>query len=308
MSCAPVLGAALVVLFLIPGAQVRADVDEPGGAAPASADGAGPIDVREGADAADDGRARESMTQREIELGPMADADREDDSAPVQYDRWPEGCSSGDSRTPEELEFEFEHRFDGIEHGDVFTKRGVVVNDRYMDWYIEKVMMEREPMLAAQSSPFALIEGNEYYEALVAMGPAVIPEVERAMLNASYCGHSMYLFALALQELSGVDLGRVLDEPFGWANAGEFMDMWFPVRQTATEDVRAIVGPAEYTTDEKLEKIGYYGLLAVPALDELKNSPALDGRLKAGLRLQLESFGATDSKQAAQIAGYLSET
>jgi hypothetical protein len=213
----------------------------------------------------------------------------------------PEGYHQEPRPTAEEIDYYNEHWLDGIGYDDLFTDDGVVISALYMDWYIVKVMMERDPMLGLQSNPYVYLEGNEYYDAIIAMGPAAIPQLEQEMREPSSRGLSIYLIAVAVEKTAKADIEGIIDDHYAIGTAGDFWDYWVPVRASATQDVREIAYSSEYTTEQKLEKIGYYGLLAVPALDDLRNDPALSEALRVGLNARLESLGASDPEMIAYI-------
>jgi hypothetical protein len=265
---------------------------------------------------------QETWEERVSRLGPLAYVDETDpDYAPVpvvpdestrpsepgQWGSPPTLEGEGESLTPEEMAYLTEHRYDGIDRDVVFTDEGVVIKALYMDWYIEKVMAERDPMLMVQSNPYAYIEGNEYYDALVDMGPVAIPQLEQEFLDPSPKGLSGYLFAAAIEEIAKADILGILDDRYAIATAWEFLDYWVPVRQGATEDVYAIALSTSYSVEQKLEKIAYYGLLAVPALGELRDDPAIDDELKVALNAHLEFLDAASSEQIAYITQCLAQ-
>jgi hypothetical protein len=289
LLCAALLAMVLGILLLT--SQIRADAEE-----------------------------TESAAERERRLGPMAYVDPDSDfvsvpapdeslrpSEPGQWggpSQWlPEGYYEEDSSiTPEEMDYRFAHRFDGIDYDDLFTADGVVIQGNYMDWYIEKVLMEADPMLKVQSNPYVYLDNNKYYQAIVDKGPAAIPELEKALADPGDSGThglSAYLFAAAIEEIAQADVEGIIDDRYAIGTAGEFMDYWLAIKKSATKDVRAIALSSEYSNKEKLEKIDNYGLLAVPALDELKADPKLSEELKVGLETQLIALGATDQKQVA---------
>jgi hypothetical protein len=204
--------------------------------------------------------------------------------------------------TEEGLEYQQAHRFDGIELTDLFTKDGVVVDALYMDWYIFEVMAKESPLLKAQSNPYAYLEGNEYYWAIAGLGPEVIPVLESEIQAPDNGGLSVYLFATLIEEVAGSNLAAIFDEENRWGTAGDFFENWLAAKKTVSADVGATASSSKYTTEEKLERIGYYGLLAAPALDELKSSPGLSADLKKGIGSKLQSIEESSGAKAAQIA------
>ncbi|MDR1393672.1 MAG: hypothetical protein LBJ62_06875 [Bifidobacteriaceae bacterium] len=230
---------------------------------------------------------------------------------PCEGDADPVGCEAAAEITLEEWaqqQYEWEHRFDGVKYGDVFTDRGVVIDPFYMDWYIEKVMLPKDPTLIVHSNPGAYLVDNGYYDALVGIGPAGIPRLEKAMVSADNGGLSVYLFGLALEDISGVDMAAIRGEQFRWSTAGSFLDKWFPVKENAAKDIQAIVASKDLTNAAKLTKISNYGILAVPALDQLKDSKSLDKELKAGIEKQLDGLGASDQQQVKLITNALADS
>ena len=129
--------------------------------------------------------------------------------------------------------------------------------------------------------------------------------MEQDILNAGNGGLSVYLFATLIKKAAGVDLGAIRGEQFPWATAGEFMDKWSELKTSATKDITAIVFDEKPTVAEKLERIGYYGILAVPALSELEADSSLSAQLKTGIRSQLKALDVTNGADTAAIADLL---
>jgi hypothetical protein len=242
---------------------------------------------------------------REIDLVPVPAPDESlRPSVPGQWGS-PEDWDQGDDSLTSKPVPDIDKLLDSIEYDDLFTDNGVVVSALYMDWYIERVLAEKNPDLKFHSDPGAYIVDNDYYSALIDLGAAGIPRVEKALLEPDSGGVSVYLLALVLENNSQINMSGILDQQFPWATAGEFLDKWLAIKASATKDVRTIANSEKYTTSEKLKKISDYGLLAVPALAELKDSSALSSGLKKELRTQLDSLGASGAKDIASIAEWL---
>jgi hypothetical protein len=169
---------------------------------------------------------------------------------------------------------------------DVFTNDGVVIKWEYMDWYILEVMNEEDPMLMAQSSPYVYIADgkNEYYNALVAMGPKALPELEQETLEAM--GLSAYLLATAIEKIAQADILGIIDDPYGVSSAGGFMVVWTEAKESVGARIREFAFADDLSTTGKMEKIKNYGLLAIPALEEL----ASDSALSSDLREQIQNY------------------
>jgi hypothetical protein len=128
---------------------------------------------------------------------PGACQDESEQTAAEEYAKW---------------EYEQAHRFDGIEYGDLFTDHGVVIKPIYMDWYIEDYMAERGLGEPWRSDWGGFITDNEYYEAIVELGPAAIPELQYVWLNSPGRGFSGMLFPLMMLEITQADVCGVWDE------------------------------------------------------------------------------------------------
>jgi len=165
---------------------------------------------------------------------------------------------------------------------------------------IEK-SMENDPSLRFSSNPYDFIKDgkNEYFNELIARGPDVLPDLEDALYGSEENGLEEFLLALAIEEVSQVDVTAIESDPFAYSNTIEFRKMWSTIRQETPERVIAIVNSKEMNDDEKMEQLGAYGILAVPTLEKMVLAGELDNKLLERVEDRIESFDlSTNTKRA----------
>jgi hypothetical protein len=227
------------------------------------------------------------------ELGPnpvvlVTDDGSEHPSEPGHWIAQPSGTGEGEAAAIEEL-------VKVVSYDEVFTKDGVVVKERYMDWYIDVVLREKNPMALAMSNPGSYIDGNEYYAAIVATGPAAMFELEQEIIAADNNGLSVFLFALAIEDIAKADYCAIMDDEFAMSDGKRFVTHWTPIRRNASQAVNKIILGEGADAKAKLDRIAPYGILAAPALEEMAADEALDEGLRQGAKEMLAAFALSDS-------------
>lgn len=77
---------------------------------------------------------------------------------------------------------------------------------------------------AFSSNPYDCAQGNPAYEAIVARGAEILPDLQAHLAAAEADGLEEYLLALAIEEIAGLDL-KARPET-AWATASEFWTIW----------------------------------------------------------------------------------
>lgn len=140
-------------------------------------------------------------------------------------------------------------------------------------------IIENNPVVAAQSNPYAYAKGNEYYEKIVAAGPEIIPEIEKVLKAENGNGLNEYLLAIAIEEIAKTDIRAIDEEDYAWSVAGEFTEKWAIVKEEAPGRVASLLSDKNISDEQKIVALSNYGLLAIPAVEKYKEKNRVDAAL-----------------------------
>jgi hypothetical protein len=172
---------------------------------------------------------------------------------------------------------------------EVVVDEAFVISIEAMDDSIERTMDE-DHLLGLSSNPYDYISDgkNEYYNKIVALGPAALPELEAALFASEESGLAEYLLAVAIEEVAQADV-RSIER---WGTAEEFRGLWFDIKQTIPERVDAIVQSGDLNAGEKIEQLSVYGVLALPELDRVIQEGGIAEELAFRLKEHVESISS----------------
>lgn len=111
---------------------------------------------------------------------------------------------------------------------------------------------------ALSSNPYDYID-NEYYESIVALGVPAVAVLEENYHNGTYSGVDGYIAALAIQDITGLNLYECTG--IDWSTAEEFFDQWDATIQNLPDTFEKIVNSDASNSDKirQIEKYGVYG-------------------------------------------------
>lgn len=157
-------------------------------------------------------------------------------------------------------------------------------------------MMEVDPLLALSSNPYDYIKNNQYYDNIMNLNIEALPYLEKELKNSQENGLNEYIFVIAMQEISKVDINGILEKEYAWENAKEFESKWTHVKNTVNDDVLNIIKSDSLSLKQKENKLSCYGLLAVPAMQKnLKNMRSMDVSVKQSIENMIQEFSISES-------------
>ena len=164
----------------------------------------------------------------------------------------------------------------------------VRINLEKIDESIQNEINNRT-ILSLSSNPYDYVVDNQYYDKIILLGVAALPELETTLINSENNGLNEYILAIAIEEISKVDVNKILgNTDYGWENAMEFESEWTKIKSTASHAVETIILSNELDTEEKIMQISNYGILAIPSLESYLS--AVDSREKSSLDTELEKL------------------
>lgn len=176
----------------------------------------------------------------------------------------------------------------------ILASEKVNINLKNIDTSIQKEIDNQTP-LSLSSNPYDYIADNEYYDTIIKLGVAALPQLETTLQESKSNGLNEYIIAIAMNEISKADVKEILNDQYAWANAKAFLEVWSKIKSSATGDVIKIIQDKNLKLEEKKEKIENYGVLAVPAMEsfmsnsEIKNKDVLESIQDLSASYQLKS-------------------
>ncbi|MEK4042863.1 hypothetical protein NSU18_04310 [Paenibacillus sp. FSL H8-0048] len=115
--------------------------------------------------------------------------------------------------------------------------------------------------LAMSSNPYDFIKNSEEYTNIVNIGPDAIPILEKKIDESEGSGLFDYIFAVAIEEISKVDLKE--EQSTAWAYGDKFSEKWKVKLSTLPAEVENIAN-SDLSENEKITSLTKLGLPAVP--------------------------------------------
>lgn len=130
---------------------------------------------------------------------------------------------------------------------------------------------------SANSNPYDYVKNNEDFEDIIAIGVAALPELRQLLDNSEQDGLMEYIYAIALEQISKVDMRKETD----WSTGKEFLKTYTTYLKEIPDKVKLIANEPISDT-EKVDQLKELGTPAIPYIfDVIVNghqelSPALD--------------------------------
>ena len=158
-----------------------------------------------------------------------------------------------------------------IVFGVMFMNNHEVYADKVVRVDLEKIHESIEKEFKnnslSDSSPFSHIENNEYYDEIIELGVAALPELENELQSSDISGLDEYIMALAMSEISGTDVSLITKgESYSWSNAKQFLAEWKATKELVEIDITMLLMMDNMTEKELRNKISPYGVLAIPVI------------------------------------------
>lgn len=131
--------------------------------------------------------------------------------------------------------------------------------------------------ISASSNPYDYVKNNEDFEAIIALGVAALPELKQLLDNSEQDGLMEYIYAIALEQISKVDMRKDTD----WSSGKEFLKTYTTYLKEIPDKVKMIANKPISDT-EKIDQLKELGTPAIPYIFSVIDnghqelSPALD--------------------------------
>ncbi len=155
------------------------------------------------------------------------------------------------------------------------------------------------------SNPYDYTKNNQFYDALVALGPEALPVLEDKVIKSENNGLDEYILAIAAEEIAKVNLKEDNEGKFiySWSNAKAWPAVWDSHLRSLPEKVKEITS-SSLSKQKKADKLSRLGTPAIPfILDEIgagntEISASLDVLLKGDKKVvNFDSSKIDDIKQ-----------
>lgn len=159
------------------------------------------------------------------------------------------------------------------------------------------------------SNPYDYIQNSEYYDNVVKLGVAALPELENMLKTSENNGLNEYIIAIAIEEISHADVNAILENPdgCGWENAKEFSGEWAKIKAEANVRVEKIIQSNALENKEKAALISDYGVLAVPVMEQYISNNKMErsgNDLKDELTQVMNSYGLS-TEEVSMVSDYI---
>lgn len=123
---------------------------------------------------------------------------------------------------------------------------------------------------ALSSNPYDYID-NEYYDSIVELGFPAVAVLEENYHNGTYSGVNGYIAALAIQDITGLNLYECTG--IDWSTAEEFFDQWDTTMQNLPDTFGNIMESDAAISDKmhQIEKYGVFGRIFLEKAKEARN-------------------------------------
>ena len=162
-------------------------------------------------------------------------------------------------------------------------------------------LIQEDFVLGGSSNPWDYIADgiNPYYNDILALGPVAIPDLKRELSESPNNGLEEYLFAIAIEEVEGADLTKLVDKnSLPWSGK-EFLEVWSGVERDAPQRISEIARSKSLSLEEKKQSLSAYGALAVPYFMELAGDESVNPELREFMREYIDKWALTDEELAA---------
>ncbi len=119
---------------------------------------------------------------------------------------------------------------------------------------------------ALSSNPYDYIN-NDYYENIVALGVPAVTVLEENYHNGTYSGLDSYIAALAIQDITGLNLYECTGSD--WSTAEEFFEQWDTTIQNLSDTFGKIMD-SDISMSNKIYQIEKYGVFGQTFLKKAK--------------------------------------
>lgn len=133
------------------------------------------------------------------------------------------------------------------------------------------------------SNPYHYVKDNPYYEAIVSYGNEIVPILERAMDDSGKSGLKEYILAIAIEEITKVDLKG---DNFGWATGKAFSVTWKYHLKLMPSRIAEIM-ESNIDSEMKKERLIELGTMSIPLILEYIENNETDVDIKGVLSLLL---------------------
>ncbi len=136
--------------------------------------------------------------------------------------------------------------------------------------YLQKIdeeiqtMLKEDPSLGYRSNPYLYIKNNPSYEALIAEGTNVLPELHQTLSESTEDGLLEYITAIAIEEITRTDIRNSFS--VSWETAKEFENSWTAFLTDVPQKIETLLS-SSLSDQEKVQELQKYGLLAIPVLN-----------------------------------------
>ncbi|WP_438434390.1 hypothetical protein [Gorillibacterium sp. sgz500922] len=180
----------------------------------------------------------------------------------------------------------------------LFTRSHVSAAEKEVNKNVN-AMMERidqlkvtNPALASSSNPYDYVKDNEEFNAIVNIGPAALPVLEKLVDESKESGLREYILAIAGERIAKVDLKG---DHFGWVNAKQWSSRWKTHLSDLPENFNKLV--AEKKGSDEIAKLG---IPVIPLiLDQMEQGntslvPALESLLEPDQKVEFAKISPSN--------------
>ena len=156
------------------------------------------------------------------------------------------------------------------------------------------------------SNPYDYIN-CEYYNNIVSMGIPALKVLEENYHNGVYQGLNAYIAALAIQDISGMNLYECTG--CDWENSAQFFEEWDNTMQNLSDIFEKIIN-SDDTVANKIQQIENYGAFGQAFLCEIRNKEnytfEFSGKkIVVEEKIKLDNVSDISEEECAKVDEYL---
>ncbi|BBH22057.1 hypothetical protein Back11_34020 [Paenibacillus baekrokdamisoli] len=132
---------------------------------------------------------------------------------------------------------------------------------------IQESINQASSETSANSNPYDYVKNNEDFEAIIALGVAALPELKQLLDNSEQDGLIEYIYAIALEKISKVDMRKKTE----WSTGKEFLKTYTAYLKEIPNKVKNIANEPISDT-EKVDQLKELGTPAIPYIFDVINN------------------------------------
>jgi hypothetical protein len=174
----------------------------------------------------------------------------------------------------------------------------VHTNIDHMEAEFDKAIQNSDEAMFS-SNPYDYVKDNEYYDSIVNLGVDALPALEEMLNDSDGNGLKEYIMAIAIEDITKADVGKIEDDDLAWESAKEFAEEWAGIKESAESGIEEIISDGGMSEKEKIDELSAYGILAVPYLSELADSAELGPELSKDITALVDRYGLEQGDEDA---------